>query len=106
MYSDYEAVRDSQSGQAITAYCTALAHELGLILEDVRWGCGLPRDHAHTPYNLCISILKPFPADSVFWLPYEAVHEYVTGTTKAAVEMRIRDELEGLCNLHEQMSLP
>jgi hypothetical protein len=94
MSSDHEEVWNSRSAAEIVAYCEALAQELGLTVENVQRGHALHPDHLDDPYDLCISITEPFEADPQFWFTREEVLGYATGTTKAAIESRIRTDLE------------
>jgi hypothetical protein len=84
----------SPSAKAIEVYCHALAQELGLTLESVWWGYALHPAHIEAPYNLHISVLKPFEAIPEFWFTREKMLGYVTGETKAAIEGAIRTDLE------------
>ena len=95
MCSNHEDIRDSRSAQEITAYCVTLAHELGLTLEDLPfWTSTTLPDMGPSPYGLVLSVTKPFKANPAFCFTCDEVLGYATGTTKAAIESRIRTDLE------------
>lgn len=100
MSRNREDVTRSRSATKIQAYCKTLAKELGLTLEYVVWGCALNPPTPGAPYNLTVSIMKPFEDAPQFWFAAEKVRGYTKGTTKAAIEHEIRHELESRCREH------
>lgn len=95
MSSDHIEVMYSRSAVEIVAYCKTLAQELGLTLEDSPyWAHSSLPAMEQPPYALTLSVTKPFEALVPFHFTREEVLEYVKGTTKAAIESRIRTDLE------------
>jgi hypothetical protein len=95
MSHDHIDVRYSRSAAEIVAYCTTLAQELGLTLEDAPYWThtDLPAME-QPPYALTLSVTQPFEALVPFRFTREEVLAYATGTTKAAIDSRIRTDLE------------
>jgi hypothetical protein len=84
----------TRSTAEIRAYCKTLAKELDLTLDYIVSGCALTPPTPGAPYNLTVSIVKPFEADPQFWFTAEKVRGYTTGATKAVIENEIRHDLE------------
>src|SRR5215510_3465329 len=95
MSRDHEAVRDSQSANAIRAYCVTLAQEIGLTLESSPyWTSTTLPAMGRKPYSLVLSVTEPFKALVPFSYTREEVLAYITGETKVAIQSQIRKELE------------
>jgi hypothetical protein len=95
MSSDHIDVMYSRSAAEIVAYCKTLAQELGLTLEDSPyWAHSDLPAMEQPPDALTLSVTKPFEALVPFRFTREEVLEYAKGTTKAAIESRIRTDLE------------
>jgi hypothetical protein len=94
MLSDMDVIR-SRSAEKIRAYCHTLAQELGLTLEcQPCWTyLDLP-DMEQPPYSLTLSVTAPFKATPEFWFTRAQVLGYATGKTKAAIQSKMRQDLE------------
>jgi hypothetical protein len=97
------AVWNSQGGEAIQAYATTVAKQLGLTLGDYPFGTAtnLPA-MGQPPYKLVVSIKRPFTTDREFFFTYDEIRGYAHDTSKATVQARIRDDLERLRRLYEE----
>ena len=93
MSGDYLAVMTSPSAKEIETYCYSLAQELGLTLDYTWWGYADHPGHRTDPYNLHLSVSKPFKAEPQFWFTREQVLGYAKGNTKTAIQREISHDL-------------
>src|SRR5438270_11235632 len=82
----------SPAADQIRDYCYELGHQLGLELECVYWGVDKEPRCPNAPYKLTV---KMGPQELLwFWLTEGEIAGYITGTSIARVQERIRTELE------------
>jgi hypothetical protein len=94
MSRDSMDVLTSPSAEEIRTYCHALAQELEIPLVDACWGYMFAPAHTHAPYHLVLTLTQPRKTTLEFWFTRAQVLGYGSGTTKTAIRIQIRDELE------------
>jgi hypothetical protein len=94
MSSDSMDVLTSPSAVEIRHYCHDLAQELAITLGDACWEYTLAPDHTQALYHLVLTLTKPLQTTLEFWFTRAQVLGYGVGTTKTAIRIKIRDDLE------------
>jgi hypothetical protein len=95
MSREHGDVINSRSAKEIAAFCHTLAQELRLTLAyDVTLDHVLSPEHIEDPYGVTMSVTQPFEEYLQIYFTREEVLGYATGETKAAVQNKIRTDLE------------
>jgi len=63
-------------------------------LVDACWGYTFAPAHTHAPSHLVLTLTQPRKTTREFWFTRAQGLGYVVGTTKTAVRIQIRDDLE------------
>ena len=84
----------SYSAEEIRTYCQDLAQELEITLVDACWEYTFAPAHTHAPYHLVLTLTQPWKTTLEFWFTRAQVLGYVSSTTKTAIRIQIRNDLE------------
>ena len=94
MSRDSMDVITSSSAEEIRTYCQDLAQELEITLGDACWEYTFAPAHTHAPYHLVLTLTQPWKTTLEFWFTRAQVLGYVSSTTKTAIRIQIRNDLE------------